>query len=630
MPITSRIQRGCSFAARAEGLIGFAPHAVGISEDTWAVSQTAHNAMAFGARVKFLLSRAFWHKIRETWSHAEWLASFPRWSGGYLQMMHDPIMQRINDFGSSSVFAKEIRANSGRNFLTAPFALLNILLMPLAILLDLAPFVQILVVLWNFGFLMNQVLTLHGLNTYLESGVFYRVPALLVAGAAGLAAYFAPGLQAFAPGFIALGFLCGGFIVGLNRWLYSRVRDIVLFGPQLVLHALGQCVRQSLEFVLSGAAPADAKSVNMAFRAWVGPREDRPLDTYPHFINLKTVVWFVGLPSVVLNLFALSNLDMLNVLLLLPSLLFSVSLVAGPFILRPALGKPMGNWIVIPKTLAWLAAFLFYTIISILIGNGGALAWLGSTLGLTLLAAVLVQGAKYLRFRRELGKLAQEAERLLVASGIEGKAAQKLAREILQIAGNNPAQIAASLERANVPLEKRSALLHWAQEKLGAALREPVQDLPQDFSFQSRAISEFKRAFVLALLVLVWFFIVPVPGLFVFTAAEYRISVKMGAILTGMLSAIGVVLAGFWIGRVVQWLDREGVRDAGLRPRAAKAYRAFESLLALPNRLTPQEISSLFALFADLKTYLDQRSYAYAWRTLGQAEALLRASQPKH
>ena len=132
MPITSRMQRGCSFAARAEGLIGFAPHAVGISEDTWAVSQAAHNAMAFGARVKFLLSRAFWHKIRETWSHAEWLASFPRWSGGYLQMMQDPIMQRINDFGSTSVFAKEVRANSGRNFLTAPFALLNILLMPVS------------------------------------------------------------------------------------------------------------------------------------------------------------------------------------------------------------------------------------------------------------------------------------------------------------------------------------------------------------------------------------------------------------------------------------------------------------------------------------------------------------------
>ncbi|MBI2947568.1 MAG: hypothetical protein HYY23_07970 [Verrucomicrobia bacterium] len=627
MPITSRMQRGCSFAARAEGLIGFAPHAVGISEDTWAVSQTAHNAMAFGARVKFLLSRAFWHKIRETWSHAEWLASFPRWSGGYLQMMHDPIMQRINDFGSSSVFAKEIRANSGRNFLTAPFALLNILLMPLAILLDLTPFVQILVVLWNFGFLMNQVLTLHGLNTYLESGGFYHAPALLFAGAAGIAAYFVPSLQAFAPGLIALGFLYGGFIVGLNRWLFSRVRDIVLFGPQLVLHALGQFVRQSLEFVLSGAAPADAKSVNMAFRTWVGPREDRPLDTYPHFINLKTVVWYVGLPSVVLNLFALSNLDMLNVLLLLPSLLFSVSLMVGPFVLKPAVGKPIGNWIVIPKTLAWVAAFLFYTIISILIGNGGALAWLGTIFGLSLLAAVLVQGAKYLQFRRRLGQLAHEAARLLVASGTETQAAQKLAKELVQLAAGDPAQISAGLERGNVPPECRATLLSLARERAGPALRKPVQDLQQEFTVWSRSLSEFKRSFVLALLVLVWFFIVPVPGLFVFTAGDYRISMKMGAILTGMLSAVGVVLVGFWIGRFVQWLDREGVRGVALKPRAEKAYRAFESLLASPNRLTPQEVSSLFALFTDLKTYLDQRSYAYARRALGRAEAILRSTQ---
>ena len=31
--------------------------------------------------------------------------------------------------------------------------------MPLAIMLDLTPFVQILLLLWNFGFVMNQVLT---------------------------------------------------------------------------------------------------------------------------------------------------------------------------------------------------------------------------------------------------------------------------------------------------------------------------------------------------------------------------------------------------------------------------------------------------------------------------------------
>src|SRR5436309_14397919 len=211
MPLPPRMKRGSSFAVRAEGLIGFAPHAVGISEDTWAVSQAAHNAMALGSRVKFLPSRALWHKIRETWSHSEWLASFPRWSGGYLQMMHDPLMQRINDFGAQSVFAKEVRANSGRNFLSAPFALLNILLLPLAIMLDVTPFIQILILLWNFGFVMNQILTVHGLNTYLESSGFYRVPALL-AGIIGAAfAYSNETLTTVAPALILGGFLAGGF-----------------------------------------------------------------------------------------------------------------------------------------------------------------------------------------------------------------------------------------------------------------------------------------------------------------------------------------------------------------------------------------------------------------------------------
>ena len=380
MPLTSRMRRGSSFAVRAEGLIGFAPHAVGISEDTWAVSQATHNAIALGRRVKFGLSRAFWHKIRETWSHSEWLASFPRWSGGYLQMMHDPIMQRINDLGPLSVFAKEVRANSGRNFLSAPFALLNILFMPLAIMLDVTPFVQILILLWNFGFVMNQILTVHALSTYLESSGFYRVPALLGTITGAALPLWLPQLAPFAPGLIVLGCLAGGFWVGLSRWLYTRIRDLILFGPQLVLHALGQLVRQSLEFVVSGASPEDAKGVNMAFRAWAGPREDRPLDAFPNFINLKTVIWIAGLLSVVLNLFALANLDMLNVLLLLPSLLFSVSALIGPFILKPRVGRPLGRWVFLPKLLGWLLPFAFFTLVSILVAAGGWLEWCGFTL----------------------------------------------------------------------------------------------------------------------------------------------------------------------------------------------------------------------------------------------------------
>jgi len=145
LPLTTPTRRGAPFGDRWEGLIGFGPHAVGISEDIWGVTQAAHTALALGYQVKFHRSRTLWHKLRESWSHAEWFSAFPRWSGGYLQMMLDPMMQRINDEGPLPVFAKEIRASGGRFFLSAPSALLSILAMPLAIIWDVSPFVQILI-----------------------------------------------------------------------------------------------------------------------------------------------------------------------------------------------------------------------------------------------------------------------------------------------------------------------------------------------------------------------------------------------------------------------------------------------------------------------------------------------------
>ena len=166
-------------------------------------------------------------------------------------------------------------------------------------------------------------------------------------------------------------------------------------------------------------------------------------------------------------------------------------------------------------------------------------------------------------------------------------------------------------------------ILNLVKERASPLLRKPVLDLPEGLSAWSRWLSEFNRAFVLALFVLVWFFIVPVPGLFVFTAGAYRISMEQGPIFAGVCCGIGAVLAGYWISRFVQWLDREGARGIALKPRAEKAYRSFESLLTLPNKLTQQEVSSLFALFTDLKTYLDQRSYGYARRTLGLVEEIL-------
>src|SRR5262249_24102234 len=156
---------------------------------------------------------------------------------------------------------------------------------------------------------------------------------------------------------------------------------------------------QSMEFTLSGASPEDAQGVNMSFRAWAGPREDRPLDRFPNFINMKTVIWVVGLFSVILNLFALSNLDMLNVLLLLPSLLFSVSAMIGPFISRPKAGARIGKRIVIPRLLGWLASWIFFTVVSVLVARGAWWAWVGVQLFASVFGFLLRAGLKYGRHR---------------------------------------------------------------------------------------------------------------------------------------------------------------------------------------------------------------------------------------
>ncbi len=617
MPLTSRMQRGSSFAVRAEGLIGFAPHAVGISEDIWAVCQTAHNSMALGHRVKFLLSSAIWHKIRETWSHSEWLASFPRWSGGYLQMMHDPLMQRIVDFGPQSVFAKEVRANSGRNFLSAPFALLNILLLPLAIMLDVTPFIQILILLWNFGFIMNQILTVHGLNTYLESAGFYRVPALIGAFVAGVMPLLFARLVPYAPGLILLGCLTGGFLVGLSRWLYTRVRDIILFGPQLVLHALGQIVRQSLEFVVSGASPQDANGVNMAFRAWAGPREDRPLDTYPNFINLKTVIWLVGLLAIVLNLFALANLDMLNVLLLLPSLLFSVSMLIGPFIMRPLAGKPLGKRAIVPQTLGWLAALSFFILISMLVAAGGWFNWIALLIFFVVFALLLRQALKFVLYRRKVSRLKHKLISLLSSLGSVDGAAQR-AQRILQQALSPASLLRAEL--AVLPVQQQDEVLKLVEQEIHPLLLAPARETEVVPPAKHRWRSEFGRSFTLAVFILLWFFVVPVPGLLVFTAGPYRFSVGLGTILLLILGTVGAVLLAFWIGKLIQWLDSVGTGRRGLRHRTENAFRGLKSVLSKPEKLGCPELASSFALFTDVQTYFDQRSYAYARRSLGLIE----------
>jgi len=624
MPLTRPTLRGAPFGDRWEGLIGFGPHAVGISEDIWGVTQAAHNALALGYQIKFHRSRTMWHKIRESWSHAEWFSAFPRWSGGYLQMMLDPMMQRINDEGPLSVFAKEIRANGGRFFLSAPSALFSILAMPLAIIWDVSPFVQILILLWNLGFVMNQVLTALGLVACVESTGFNRGSALVGAACAGVAVATVEGLSSFAAPFVVLGFLAGGFAMGLGRWLYCRGRDAILFGPQLVIHALGQIVRQSLEFVLSGASANDAKAVNIPFRAWVGPREDRPFEGYQNFVNLRTVVWGVGLVSLFLNLFALTNLDFLNVLLLLPSLMFSVSTLIGPFVMNPKPGRRLGRIVWAPKLSGWIASIGFYGLVTWLLARGGWQAWTGTLLFAAGFGTVLRAGLKYWGYATRLKRITGLLTRRIAAGGMAAPEARTLAQNIVRGLGGDAEKTKSALQKTALPTDHQAAVAQLVGDQVLPQLKRPLGDMQKGRFANSRFVCEFSRSFVLGLFTFIWFFIVPIPGLLVFSAPfGYRFMLPLVTVLEFAGGVLGVVLVAYFASVLLEWVVQFGLTGKGLVGRIEAQHRRFQSLAREPGRLTAEQTASLYALFTDVQTYFDQRGYAYARRALGSIKQTL-------
>jgi hypothetical protein len=495
--------------------------------------------------------------------------------------------------------------------------------MPLAIIWDVSPFVQILILLWNLGLVMNQVLTALGLVACLESTGFNRLTA--IAGALG-AAVLAGSISAwtrFGVPLSVLGFVAGGFAMGLGRWLYYRGRDVMLFGPQLVIHALGQVVRQSLEFVLSGASANDAKAVNIAFRAWVGPREDRPFEVYQNFVNLRTVVWGVGLLALLLNLFALSHLDFLNVLLLLPSLMFSVSTLLGPFLAQPTPGRHLGLVVGIPKLLGWIASCGFYMLVARLIAFGGWSERFGVCLCLLCFGLVLASGMKYLGYSRRLRTLSSGLVRKLIQGGLVAEEAQKLVQVIVRNLGGDVEKTKAALQKTPLAQEVQIAVVKVVQEELMPLLKRPIAELERPDTRHRRFISELSRSFVLGLFTFIWFFVVPMPGLLVFTApGGYRISISLAGVLTLTAGVLGGVLAAGCLSLLLERWEKYRLGDGGLVAAIEAQYRAFQSAAAA-GRLSPWQTSLVQALFTDVQVYFDQRSYAYAKRSLDRIERTL-------
>jgi hypothetical protein len=139
----------------------------------------------------------------------------------------------------------------------------------------------------------------------------------------------------------------------------------------------------------------------------------------------------------------------------------------------------------------------------------------------------------------------------------------------------------------------------------------------------SRWISVFSRGYVLAWFVLLWFFLVPVPGLIVVSAGPYRISTGPGSMLTVLGLVVGGAMALSGIGELWRrFVRRRHARD-GLTLAFERAFAEFEKVNRHPNRLTHEQLSDLYALFIDALLYLDQHADAYAQRCFGQIQARL-------
>ena len=266
--------------------MGNSPH---VSEDYVQVIGAAEQLKSLGRPPRLEVGRSLHYKLREHTSFLEFRDSRPRWAGGSDagQKGSDPFLQRLREFGTDSVFMREMQKNRGRYYLMMPLAMLNVMIASTLVLTGYAPFTGISVLFW-IGLACNQALTLNGLASYVRR-----------AGPWG----------------------------GASIWLSQRFRDVLLLPP--------------LAFIeMSGVLTALLKRNRLGFvfrtsgRSEVG--ENRPVaealaaDCGTYGLIVCMVV--TGLLGTTLNLFAISQLDLGNVVMLYPSLMFIEGLVLGGFV----------------------------------------------------------------------------------------------------------------------------------------------------------------------------------------------------------------------------------------------------------------------------------------------------------
>jgi hypothetical protein len=245
--------------------------------------------------------------------------------------------------------------------------------------------------------------------------------------------------------------------------------------------------------------------------------------------------------------------------------------------------------------------------------GGPLLKWIVAALFCLPFGFLAQHALRYATFRRAGARLNARLVALLRSAGIKEEVLSKLANQVLQSAAA-PSKVRPLLQSAGLAVEQRSEVMKLIEGEAGPLLRRPLEALQSGRFSNSRFASTYTRSLILSLFVLLWFFIVPVPGLFVFAAREYRISVELSTILTGLSIGITFALISYWIGLLIQRFELSGLAGSGLAEEIQMCYRQFQERLRARTQLSDHETSSLYALFTDAQTYLDQHSFEYVRR----------------
>ncbi len=262
------------------GIRGFMnlPH---ISEDYAQAIISYESQKCLGRQPSMSVSSAIYHKLREHSQIPEFFAARPRWAGGGDpgQKGRDPLLQRICELGNDSVFVRELRHNRGSYYGLLPLALLSVLLLPLLVANGLTPFANV-ALLFIVGLVANQVHTISGLAALIT----HRGP-----------------------------------LVGLLSWLWRRPRELMLFAPIMFIECCGVLVsawkrrRFGFTFQASGQQNMEDCRRNLT-------------DSISVPVLLMMVV---GAFAIAANAWAVSDLDLENVVMLYPSILFALGLFIG-------------------------------------------------------------------------------------------------------------------------------------------------------------------------------------------------------------------------------------------------------------------------------------------------------------